>query len=63
MGEEGLSVFVVLRIVEGVWIVFLRIEFGGMGLFGDLVDKGSGLCISLRCVLFFVFRGDSSTQI
>jgi hypothetical protein len=47
VGEEGLSVFVVLRIVEGVWIVFLRIEFGGIGLFGDLVDKGSGLCIFL----------------
>jgi hypothetical protein len=47
VGEEGLTVVVVLRIVEGVWIVFLRIEFGGMGLFGDLVDRGSGLCIFL----------------
>jgi hypothetical protein len=45
IGEAGLTMVVVLRIVEGVWIVLLRIELGGMGLFGDLVDKGSGLCI------------------
>ena len=38
--EEGCTGF--LRIVEGVWIVFFRIEVGAP-LFGDRTDNGSGL--------------------
>ena len=35
-----------LRIVDGVWIVFLRIEVGA-GRFGERFDKGSGRSIFL----------------
>jgi hypothetical protein len=35
-----------LRIVEGVWIVFFRIDVG-WGLFGDRMARGSGLSIIL----------------
>lgn len=38
------AVDVVLRMVEGVCMVLLRIEVG-FGLFGDRIDNGSGLSI------------------
>ena len=37
---------VVLRIVEGVCIVFLRMEVG-FGRFGDRIDNGSGLSMAV----------------
>jgi hypothetical protein len=47
VGDGVFEVFVglVLRIVDGVWIVLLRIEVA-VGLFGDRMDNGSaGLSI------------------
>ena len=37
---------VVLRIVDGVRMVFLRID-GGLGRFGERIDKGGGRSISV----------------
>lgn len=44
------DVVVVLRIVEGVWIVFLRME-AWFGRFGDRIDNGSGLSIVVESPL------------
>lgn len=39
-------VVVVLRIVEGVWIVFLRMD-AGFGRFGDRIDNGTGFSMAV----------------